>query len=207
MRLRKKESVLALSVVLLVCAVGGALSRAEGPAQSAVSSGGDRAPIHNRILRKEVTVSATLEEVWVAWTTSEGIASFFSPESNIELRVGGPYELFMGGKEARDERGKSGTQGCKLLSYLPKEMLSFEWNFPPEIPSLRYRDAKTHVVLLFDEVGRGMVRVRFAQLGWQEGEDWEQGYAYFDSAWTWVFEQLQKHFAGGRSAAEGERPS
>ena len=34
-----------------------------------------------RILQKEVVVSASIEQVWHAWTTSEGMASFFAPES------------------------------------------------------------------------------------------------------------------------------
>lgn len=145
-----------------------------------------------RCLEKEVVVKASLDEMWRCWTTSEGIASFFSSESKIELRLGGPYELYMGMTEP-DDQGKRGSEGCKVLSFIPKEMLSFEWNFPPKVPSLRYSGAKTHVVLQFEEVGE-KVRVRFRQFGWQEGEDWDRGYEYFDRAWSWVFDRLKKRF-------------
>lgn len=156
----------------------------------------------DRILEKEVTVSASLDEVWRAWTTSEGIAEFFSPESRIELRVGGPYELYMSIKEP-DESGKRGSEGCKVLSYLPKEMLSFEWNFSPKTPGLRMSGAKTHVVLRFEDLG-GRVRVRFAQLGWREGEEWDQGFAYFDSAWDWVLANLKKSFDDKHGTSGGD---
>jgi hypothetical protein len=35
--------------------------------------------------------------------------------------------------------------------------------------------------------------VRFAQLGWQNGEDWDRGYAYFDKAWDWVLAEMKKN--------------
>jgi hypothetical protein len=36
------------------------------------------------------------------------------------------------------------------------------------------------------------VRVRFAQLGWRDGDDWEEGHAHFDAAWDWVLERMRK---------------
>lgn len=147
-----------------------------------------------RILRKQVIVKGPLEEVWRCWTTSEGIASFFSPESNIKLEIGGPYELFMRMSEP-DAQGRRGSEGCKVLSYIPHRMLAFEWNFPPAVEHLRAVGAKTQVALQFDEAQDGHVRVRFAQLGWQEGEDWDRGYEYFDTAWTKVMSLLQERMA------------
>ena len=31
--------------------------------------------------------------------------------------------------------GQRGTEGCRVLSYVPGEMFAFEWNFPPSIPT------------------------------------------------------------------------
>ncbi len=158
-----------------------------------------RAADGSRVLSKEVIVQARIEAVWRCWTTSEGIASFFSPNSTIELRVGGPYELYMGAT-APDESGKRGSEGCRVLSFVPHEMLSFEWNFSPATPGLRASGAKTHVVLRFDDLGANGVRVRFDQLGWQEGEEWDAGYAYFDKAWDWVLGSLKKRLEGEAAA-------
>jgi hypothetical protein len=54
----------------------------------------------------------------------------------------------------------------------------------------------------FDEPRPGKVRVRFAQLGWQQGEDWDAGYAYFDAAWDGALGRLVEHFqaASGRDS-------
>ena len=159
-----------------------------------------------RILRKEIVVAASPEEVWHAWTTGAGIAGFFTAESKIELRLGGPYELYMGMTEP-DESGKRGSEGCKILSYVPHEMLSFEWNFSPATPTLRSAGAKTHVVLRFERLAGGRTRVRFAQLGWKEGEDWDKGYAYFDRAWTAVLNNLKEHFDKKRAKSDPARDS
>jgi uncharacterized protein YndB with AHSA1/START domain len=42
-----------------------------------------------RMIRKDVEVKGTAEQVFKLWTTPEGIAKFFSPESKIELKLGG----------------------------------------------------------------------------------------------------------------------
>ena len=149
--------------------------------------------VGERVLSKEVTVWATSAQVWRAWTTSDGIADFFSLESKIGLWVGGPYELYFGMTEP-DTSGKRGSEGCSVLSFLPFEMLSFEWNFPPKTPTLRSSGARTHVVLRFEDLGDGRVKVRFDQLGWGAEDDWDQGYAYFDKAWDRVLDRLKKHF-------------
>ena len=142
-----------------------------------------------RILRKEVTIRASLDEVWTAWTTSEGLEPV-SAKSNIELRVGGPYEWFL--DLDPDENGLRGGQGSRVLAFLPGEVLAFDWTFPPSIPTLRRAGAKTQVVVQLDEPADGVVRVRFAQLGWGEGEDWDQGFTYFDKAWDWVLDRMKE---------------
>ena len=142
-----------------------------------------------RILRKNISIQAPLEKVWRAWTTEEGLAPV-SGTSNVELRVGGPYEWFLDLEP--DENGLKGGQGSRILAFLPGEVLAFDWTFPPSIPSLRRSRAKTQVVIQFDEPEDGVVRVRFAQLGWGKGDDWDEGYTYFDKAWDWVLQRMKE---------------
>ncbi len=153
-----------------------------------------------RIIRKEATVAGTVDDAWAAWTTQAGVASFFSPDSRIELKLGGAYELYMGMTEP-DASGLRGSEGCRVLSYVPRSMLAFEWNFPPAVPTLRNARAKTFVVVRFDSAGQGRTRVRLTQLGWQEGQDWDAGYAYFDRAWGKVLEWLTAARQEGRTPA------
>ena len=48
-----------------------------------------------RALDKEVLVAALLDQVWSAWTTREGIVSFFAPDAKVEPRVGGAFQIYI----------------------------------------------------------------------------------------------------------------
>ena len=145
----------------------------------------------------EVLVDAKLSDVWHAWTTNEGVRSFFADESQVDLAIGGPYEMYF---LPDAERGKRGGEGCRVLSYLPEEMLSFSWNAPPKFAHARQHF--TWVVLRFDEPMPGKVRVRLTHLGWQEmqaahpehAEEWNQVREYFSKAWPRVLTNLKARF-------------
>jgi uncharacterized protein YndB with AHSA1/START domain len=141
-----------------------------------------------RVLHKEVSVASPIDRVWWAWTTSKGMASWWAKDSWIDLRIGGPWELYFLPKAPR---GSQGSEGCRILSYLPPEMLSFSWNFPPQIPELRSQ--YIWVVLRLTSQGPSETRVTVDHLGWQKGPVWEQGYRYFDDAWSAVLERLSTH--------------
>lgn len=84
------------------------------------------------MIRVEATVKAPVAEVWQAWTTSAGAETFFAPKANIQLALGGPYEIYF---DPKDEPKR--TKGLKILSYAPEEMISFQCNAPPEMPEVR----------------------------------------------------------------------
>lgn len=150
--------------------------------------------ISDRELYKEVTVKASLDDVWRAWTTNEGANEFFSPYTKIECRVGGPFEIYF---SAPNEApfGERGSEGCKVLSFLPKSMLSFEWNAPPKFGALRY--VYTRVVINFEPVGTDSVKVKFHHLGWGADPGFNEICDYFDKAWGYVLGNLQKRFETG----------
>ncbi|MBU2677698.1 MAG: SRPBCC domain-containing protein [Gammaproteobacteria bacterium] len=142
------------------------------------------------ILEKEVSIRAPLHAVWNAWTTEEGLA-FLSPKSNIELRIDGPYEWFLDNEP--DEQGKRGGEGSHVLAFLPQKMIAFSWTFPPAVAELRNADERTQVVVLFEESNDGAVQVSLHAHGWQDGEPWQRGWDYFDSAWGFVLDAMKQH--------------
>lgn len=146
----------------------------------------------DKILRKEIIIPASLKQAWDAWTTTEGVKSFFSSEAKIELAIGGAYEIYF---ILENPYGLKGSEDCRVLSFLPMEMLSFEWNAPPEFGELRGQH--TRVILQFQELESSKVRVILSQLGWGRGEDWDRLYEYFDKAWGYVLNNLKKRFIQG----------
>ncbi len=148
----------------------------------------------DRILRHEVIVQASLKDVWNAWTTTEGVKSFFSENADIQLAPGCRYEVYF----LMDRPyGQRGSEDCRVLSFLPLTMLSFEWNAPPEFGELR--DKRTVVVLQFEELDPEKVRVVLCQHSWGTGPQWDRLYDYFDKAWQYVLDSLQKKFASSPS--------
>lgn len=145
----------------------------------------------DRAIELSLPVSASVEEVWQAWTTSEGVASFSAPKSRIELRPGGAYEwhFFPDAPE-----GSRGGEGCRVLALDPPHRLVFSWNAPPSIAGLRASGAKTTVFLDLEPFGGG-TRVTLRQVGLGSGAEWDAYHNYFSSAWKHVLTGLRDHFA------------
>lgn len=144
------------------------------------------------MIRKVVDVPASVDDTWQAWTTSEGVTTFFAPEASLELAVGGEYEMYFAPESPKGQRG---GEGCKILGFVPGEMLSFTWNAPPSMPEVRKE--KTWVVLTFTPLEGNKTRVSLIHLGWQAGEEWQKALKYFDAAWEIVLGRLQYRFQNG----------
>jgi uncharacterized protein YndB with AHSA1/START domain len=145
-----------------------------------------------RAIDKEVVVNATVEQAWQAWTTREGIVSFFAPDAKIEARVGGAFHIHF------DPGAPAGTKGAddmRFMALQPMKMLSFDWNAPPSLPEARAQ--RTFVVVRFHPLGEKTTRVTLHHTGWGDGGEWDKTYAYFDRAWGNVLANLGKRFDSG----------
>jgi len=170
---------------------GNVLGIIENPSFSAevgdmAASGAD---VSDLVLHKTCTVAKTPAEVWRLWTTSEGMAEWLVPKSRIELRVGGPFELYFHGD---GEPGLRGGEGNRFLGFLRDRWLSFTWNAPPH---LKTRPKRTWVIVAFTGVD-GSTQVELTHTGWptegmaDEDSDWPATFAYFDRAWDQVLGAL-----------------
>jgi len=171
----------ALSVALLIAAFGG--------------FGGNQAfaqMAEERRVVKEVVVKAPPEAVWKAWSTSEGVATFFAPEARVEARPDGPFEVYM---NPYAQPGMKGADQMRVLAVQENRMITFSWNAPPHLPEARAQ--RTFVTVRLQPEGASETRVRLTHVGWGEGGEWDKAHAYFDRAWGAVLANLQKRFAEG----------
>ncbi len=145
-----------------------------------------------RAIDKQVIVQATLDEAWAAWTTREGIVSFFAPEAEIEARVGGAFHIHF---DPTAPPGMKGADEMRIMALQPKKMISFDWNAPPSLPEVRPQ--RTFVVVRLEPLGERETRVSLHHTGWGEGGEWDKAYAYFDRAWAHVLANLKKRFESG----------
>lgn len=160
------------------------------------------AELSDRVVVREVAVAAPPTEVFRLWTTEEGFRAWLLPDCHVDLRLGGPLELFFGRKTAPP--GLQGTEGCRYLAFLPPRLLCFTWNAPTNFAT---REQKTWVILEFTAVPGG-THVRLTHTGWPAAgladptTDWPATFAYFEGAWAQVLAALARH-CGALSTAAG----
>ena len=145
-----------------------------------------------KAIEKEIVVPASVDQAWAAWTTREGITSFFAPDAEIDARVGGAFHIHMDPSAAP---GMKGADDMRYMALQPKKMVSFDWNAPPSLPEARQQ--RTFVIVRFEPLGEKETRVSIHHLGWGTGGQWDQTYAYFDRAWGNVLGNMRKRFETG----------
>ncbi|MCD6425403.1 MAG: SRPBCC domain-containing protein [Anaerolineales bacterium] len=144
-------------------------------------------------IKFEIKIPAPLSAVWGAWTTEAGARTFFAPKCRIELKPGGAYEMLF---NLDAPPGEQGGEEMIVLAVQPEKMLSFTWNAPTNLPTVR--GEMTHVVVYFEENTPEETLISLVHDGWGEGGEWDQAFDYFTRAWGGiVLPRLKYRFAEG----------
>ncbi len=159
------------------------------------------------MIRHSVTVPASREAVWAAWTTSEGLEGFLASRARVELRLGGAFEVDLQPERPSRQRG---SEGCVVLSFIEGEMLSFTWSAPPDYPAMR--DRRTIVVVsLEDGPGPDETKVELTHTGWPDpgslgGDAAEvaQVHEHWSAFWPKALGRLEGRFREGVIVTGGE---
>ncbi len=158
------------------------------------------ASAEERRLFKEVLVHAPVDAVFAAWSTSDGVKSFFAPDADIDARPDGAYRVFF---DPYGEPGLKGADDMRVLAVQAPTMISFTWNAPPHLPLARAQ--RTAVIVRLRPEPNDLTRVTLTHVGWGEGGEWDEAYAYFDKAWDGVLANLRKRFDEGKPIDWTER--
>lgn len=137
-----------------------------------------------------ITVRGTPLQAWRLVSTTEGWRAFMGVEGTVEAAIGGRFELMFSPELPLGQRG---TEGCRVLAFVPGSMIAFSWNAPPELPHARAYN--TWVVMDFSDAGKGQCHVRLRHLGFGQGGQWPDTIRYFERAWAMVLQAMQKHLA------------
>lgn len=165
-----------------------------------IAAAGSCLQAQGKTIHKIIVVPAPRAEVWKAWTTSQGVRSFFAPGARIETRIGGAYEVYF---ETTRPKGEQGTEGSRLLSFVPERMLSFEWGIPPHFKEVRKQAHtlwnRTWVVVFFRErsqPGSGpQTEIELWHEGFGDSPQWDEVRAYLDRGWDGILRRLVKLFS------------
>jgi uncharacterized protein YndB with AHSA1/START domain len=184
----------ALVVFAAACATNIAAAQTPPPAY-AVDDQSHVAADGTRVLQQTLVVPAPAAEVWTAFTTSEGFASWAAPVAFVDFRLGGYIEA------TYDPKGTIGANGNirnEIVAFVPQRMLAIRNTRSP--PSTAF-DAPTfqtlHTVIFLDPVSANATRVTIVQPGYGTGEKFDGVYAQFARGNAWSLQQLAKRFAEG----------
>ncbi|NNJ26081.1 sialate O-acetylesterase [Alienimonas chondri] len=145
----------------------------------------------------EAEVNASVEDVWAAFTTTDGLKSWVAPLADIDLRVGGKWRA---NYNEDGELGDATTIENTILSYDPERMLSLKaTGFPEGFP---FADAaeKSWSVLYFTPVTESKTKITVVGLGYDDTEQSRKMRAYFRPANQHLMTQLKATLEG--AAAE-----
>lgn len=148
---------------------------------------------NEKVITGEVTVNANIKNVWNAWTTEEGIKTFFAPDCHVDLKVDGLYEMYF---DPNAEKGNRGSEGMRILAIQQYKMFSFTWSAPPHLEEIRKQ--RTYVVVRFEDINDESTKVTLVNGGYGIGGEWEKAYDYFVRAWKEiVLPRLEYRFRVG----------
>ena len=170
-----------MRVILLFAALAAA-AFAGGPSHVTVT----RVPAPNKALKFEVEVPASVEAVWQAFSTSEGLSAWLTPGAVVDLRKGGEWTAhFPGGK----------TAGGAMVSFIPQREMVMSAMAPERFPTVRAE--RTTATFRFLPQGKGTTLVQLEQTGWKEGAEWDRAYDYLAAGNMQLLETLRRRFVDG----------
>lgn len=132
-----------------------------------------------------VEVPVGLSEAWRLWTEPAALREWFSPNFAVDVRPGGPFEIYF---DPSGAPGMKGCEGCTVMAVDPESMLTFSWNLPPDPATieLRQADHMTFVQVRFHALDEDRTRVTLVNSGYGSGPEWNAGVGYFRQAWRFV---------------------
>lgn len=136
---------------------------------------------------KSRIINQPLASAWRLWTTHEGLKTFFGLDNYIELMLNGTFEIYF---LMDNTAGLRGSEGCKVLSFLPEKYFSFSWNAPPHFEDIRNSDYKTWVIVEFKSISETQTEVILTHTGWPKDDNWAPVFDYFNIAWDEVMNSL-----------------
>ena len=139
----------------------------------------------------EATVDASVDKVWEAFTTKDGIESWMVASGDIDLRIGGLMRTTY--QKGSDLDGETAIHQA-ILSIDPGRMLSFRTiKSPKDFP---FADAifKSWTVVYLDPVDAGRTRVIVKMFGYDGDPESQKMRAFFELGNKVTLDALVKRF-------------
>ena len=149
---------------------------------------------NNKAIIKEITINAPLNLVWYAWTISERVSEWFAPETVVEAKEGGAYELYF---IPGNSTGMN-TKGCKITKLINKKELHFTWKGPDQFEAVMNKENElTKVKVYFESIDDCSTKVIVEHIGFKDNADWSEAINWHQTAWSGVLDSLKSTLEKG----------
>jgi uncharacterized protein YndB with AHSA1/START domain len=144
-----------------------------------------------------VEIDAGVDDIWNAFTTTEGLQSWVAPLADIDFRVGGKWRA----NYSKDGKlGDANTIENTILCYDPKRMICLKATRFPE--GFEFGDAakNTWSVFYFTPLSDTKTKVTIVGLGYDDSEQSQKMLAFFKPANKYSMDQLSAAMKKQRSS-------
>jgi uncharacterized protein YndB with AHSA1/START domain len=178
-RSRRMMTVSMMLGAALVAWTASSVGRAAGPVTVT------RVASPEKVLRFEVIVPGSLDQVWAAFTTNDGLAAWLWRDGRVDARPGGDWLALFPGS----------TGGGTIVSLAPKQQLVIAALAPDRFPTVRKE--RTRATFEFAAVTPDSTDVTLVQTGWKAGDEWDAAYDYLADGNSELLNQLYQRFVTG----------
>jgi len=137
---------------------------------SSVDTGGER------VLRFEVTVDATVQRAWSAFSTTAGLSSWLSTEAIVDFKAGGAVTPR---DRSRERIGDTGAARLDIVSYREPATITFHVRLDDTFSeTIREQDDDLRQTVELAPLG-DKTAIAISMSGWGKGRIWDDAYAFF----------------------------
>ena len=147
----------------------------------------------------EVEMDASVDEIWDAFTTTEGLQSWVAPLADIEFKVGGKWRA---NYKEDGVLGDASTIENTILCYDPKRMLSLKATGFPEGFPFKEAAKETWSIFYFTPVSEMKAKITVVGLGYNDTEQSQKMRAFFGTANKYSMEQLRAKLEEDRNGKQ-----
>ncbi len=142
------------------------------------------------IIQLRVKIDCDINTAFDMFTENELLEGWLTNKAEVELKVGGKYELFWD----PDNREDNSTIGCKTTGFENDKFISFDWKGPLQFKSfMNFADPLTHVIAFFSQEKNNPNKtiIHLFHTGWRKDPEWQEARNWFERSWESAFKVLK----------------
>jgi uncharacterized protein YndB with AHSA1/START domain len=136
----------------------------------------------------EAEIDASVDDIWDAFTTTEGIRSWVAPLAEVDFKVSGKWRT---NYNKDGKLGDASTIENTILCYDPKRMISLKATGFPENFPFKEAAKDTWSIFYFEPVSKTRTKITVVGLGYNDTPQSKKMRAFFETANRYSIDQLR----------------